>query len=50
MVTIQARGDVAAVEAAVEAGVRAAQRVGAVVTSHVIPMPYEAVQAAILDR
>jgi microcompartment protein CcmL/EutN len=50
MVTIQARGDVAAVEAAVEAGVRAAQRVGAVVTSHVIPMPYEAVQTAILDR
>ena len=50
MVTIQARGDVAAVEAAVEAGVRAAQRVGAVVTSHVIPMPYEPVQAAILDR
>jgi bacterial microcompartment shell protein len=50
MVTIQARGDVAAVEAAVEAGVRAAQRVGAVVTSHVIPMPYDAVNTAILDR
>jgi microcompartment protein CcmL/EutN len=50
MVTIQARGDVAAVEAAVEAGVRAAQKVGAVVTSHVIPMPYHDVDTAILDR
>ena len=49
-VTTVVRGDVAAVEAAVEAGVRAAQRVGAVVTSHVIPMPYEPVQTAILDR
>jgi ethanolamine utilization protein EutM len=49
LVTILARGDVGAVEAAVDAGVRAAQRVGAVVTSHVIPMPYEPVEEAILD-
>ena len=49
MVTIVARGDVAAVEAAVAAGVRAAQRVGAVLTSHVIPMPFEPVEANILD-
>lgn len=49
MVTIIARGDVAAVQAAVDAGVRAAQRLGAVVTSHVIPMPYEPVGERILD-
>jgi ethanolamine utilization protein EutM len=50
LVTIMARGDVAAVEAAVAAGVRAAQRVGVVATSHVIPMPYEPVETAILER
>jgi len=50
LATIQARGDVAAVEAAVEAGVRAAQRIGAVVTSHVIPMPYADVDTSILER
>lgn len=48
LVTILARGDVGAVEAAVEAGVRAAGRVGAVATSHVIPMPYSAVEEKIL--
>jgi len=50
MVTIVARGDVASVQAAVEAGVRAAQRLGAVVTSHVIPMPYPPVEERILGR
>ena len=49
LVTICARGDVGAVEAAVAAGVRAAQRVGTVVTSHVIPMPYEPVEERMLD-
>ena len=50
MVTIVARGDVAAVQAAVEAGVRAAQKLGTVVTSHVIPMPYAPVEERILGR
>jgi ethanolamine utilization protein EutM len=50
LVTILARGDVASVEAAVQAGVRAAARVGAVVTSHVIPMPYDPVGETLLDR
>lgn len=49
MVTIVARGDVASVQAAVDAGVRAAQRIGSVVTSHVIPMPYDPVGEKILD-
>ena len=34
------RGDVAAVKAAVEAGVRGAERVGEVVSVHVIPRPH----------
>ena len=39
-VTAVVRGDVAAVKAAVEAGVRAATKVGEVVTSHVIARPH----------
>jgi microcompartment protein CcmL/EutN len=39
-VTAVVRGDVAAVKAAVEAGVRAASKVGEVVTSHVIARPH----------
>lgn len=50
LVTILARGDVGAVEAAVEAGVRAAKKVGAVAASHVIPMPYPPVEDAILNK
>ena len=34
------RGDVAAVKAAVEAGLRGAERVGEVVSVHVIPRPH----------
>ncbi len=39
-VTAIVRGDVAAVKAAVEAGVQAAQRVGEVVSTHVIARPH----------
>lgn len=42
-VTIQIAGEVAAVRAAVDAGVEAAERVGEVVSSHVIPRPHEEV-------
>ena len=42
-VTIQIAGEVAAVRAAVDAGVVAAERVGEVVASHVIPRPHEEV-------
>lgn len=42
-VTIQIAGEVAAVRAAVDAGVPAAERVGEVVASHVIPRPHEEV-------
>jgi microcompartment protein CcmL/EutN len=39
-VTAIVRGDVAAVKAAVEAGARGAEKVGEVVSIHVIPRPH----------
>jgi len=39
-VTVIVRGDVAAVKAAVEAGIRGAQTVGEVVSTHVIARPH----------
>src|SRR4030081_4030041 len=39
-VTASVRGDVAAVKAATEAGQRAAERVGELVSVHVIPRPH----------
>jgi ethanolamine utilization protein EutM len=41
LVTVAVRGDVGAVTAAVDAGAAAAQRVGTIVSVHVIPRPYE---------
>lgn len=46
-ITAIVRGDVAAVRAAVDAGSRAAQKVGEVVSVHVIPRPHDAVDAAL---
>ena len=46
-VTAVVRGDVAAVKAAVEAGVRNAEKVGEVVAVHVIPRPHVNVDAVI---
>ena len=46
-VTAIVRGDVAAVRAAVDAGVRAAEKVGEVVSTHVIPRPHENVDSAL---
>ena len=43
LVTAVVRGDVASVQAAVAAGVQAAERVGEVVVSHVIPRPHQSV-------
>jgi microcompartment protein CcmL/EutN len=40
-VTAIVRGDVAAVKAATEAGQRAAERVGELVSVHVIPRPHQ---------
>lgn len=40
LTTVMVRGDVGAVKAAVDAGTAAAQRVGKVASTHVIPRPH----------
>ena len=45
--TVVVRGDVAAVKAATEAGSRAAQRVGELVSVHVIPRPHTNIDAVL---
>lgn len=40
-VTAIVRGDVAAVKAAIEAGARTAEKIGEVVSVHIIPRPHE---------
>jgi ethanolamine utilization protein EutM len=47
-VTAIVRGDVAAVRAAVDAGTRAAERVGEIVSTHVIPRPHSNVDSTLL--
>ena len=44
LVTVMVRGDVGAVKAAVDAGASAAERVGELVSVHVIPRPAEDVE------
>ena len=46
-VTAIVRGDVAAVKAAVDAGVRGAEKVGEVVSVHVIPRPHSDIEYTI---
>ena len=48
-VTTMVRGDVGAVKAAVDAGAAAAQRVGELISAHVIPNPHSDLEEAILD-
>ncbi len=44
LVTVMVRGDVGAVKAAADAGAAAAQKVGEVVSIHVIPRPHTDVE------
>lgn len=46
-ITAIVRGDVAAVKAAVDAGVRAAEKVGEIVSTHVIPRPHSSVDSVL---
>ena len=46
-VTTIVRGDVAAVKAAVDAGVQAAQKVGEIISTHIIPRPHPNVDSAL---
>ena len=44
LVTVMVRGDVGAVKAATDAGAAAAERVGDLISVHVIPRPHEEVE------
>jgi ethanolamine utilization protein EutM len=46
-VTAIVRGDVAAVRAAVEAGTRAAEKIGEIISTHIIPRPNELVDSVL---
>ena len=46
-VTVIVRGDVAAVKAAVEAGIRGAETIGEVVSTHVIARPHNNIDAVL---
>jgi len=46
-VTAIVRGDVAAVRAAVDAGTRAAGKVGEIISTHIIPRPHANVDSAL---
>jgi ethanolamine utilization protein EutM len=48
-VTVMVRGDVGAVKAATDAGAAAAERVGELVSVHVIPRPHADVEAILPD-
>ena len=45
LVTVMVRGDVGAVKAATDAGAAAAERVGELISIHVIPRPHEEVES-----
>jgi ethanolamine utilization protein EutM len=47
LVTMLVRGDVAACKSAVDAGAAAAQKVGELVGSHVIPRPHDDVEVVL---
>ncbi len=49
-VTVMVRGDVGAVKAATDAGAAAAERVGELVSVHVIPRPHEEIEILIPQR
>ncbi|MCZ6917932.1 MAG: BMC domain-containing protein [Gemmatimonadetes bacterium] len=49
-VTVMVRGDVGAVKAATDAGAAAAERVGELVSVHVIPRPHQDVEIIIPQR
>jgi len=46
-VTVIVRGDVAACRAAVDAGARAGEKIGEIVSTHVIPRPHASVDDAL---
>jgi ethanolamine utilization protein EutM len=49
-VTVMVRGDVGAVKAATDAGAAAAERVGELVSVHVIPRPHQELEKILIQR
>jgi microcompartment protein CcmL/EutN len=50
LVTVEVIGEVAAVKAAVEAGAAAAQRIGQLVSTHIIPRPSDEIEFILKQR
>ncbi|WNZ97401.1 BMC domain-containing protein [Streptococcus iniae] len=50
LVTVLVRGDVGAVKAATDAGVAVAQRVGELISVHVIPRPHSEVELILPNK
>ncbi|HEM3177752.1 ethanolamine utilization microcompartment protein EutM [Streptococcus suis] len=50
LVTVLVRGDVGAVKAATDAGAAAAQRIGELVSVHVIPRPHSEVETILPEH
>ena len=50
LVTVMVRGDVGAVKAAVDAGAAAAERVGKLISIHVIPRPHSEVEMILPEK
>lgn len=50
LITVMVQGDVGAVKAAVDAGTAAADRVGEVVSTHVIPRPHTDVTNTMISK
>ena len=44
LITVMVRGDVGAIKAATDAGAAAAEKVGEVISTHVIPRPHKEVE------
>lgn len=50
LVTVMVRGDVGAIKAATDAGASAAERVGELVSVHVIPRPHKDVELVLFQK
>ena len=50
LITVLARGDIGSIKAAVDAGSKAASKVGELVSSHIIARPHEELLAAFLGN
>lgn len=48
-ISVIVRGDVASVRASVDAGLKAAEKVGEIISSHVIPRPHKSVDSVMFS-